>query len=59
MKRYAEILGSGLDFVRVDLYLVKSKVYFGELTNYPTSGRAIIKPKEWDLKLGNYWNINY
>jgi FkbM family methyltransferase len=59
MKRYAEILGSELDFVRVDLYLVKSQIYFGELTNYPMSGRAIIKPKEWDVKLGNYWNINY
>ena len=39
-------------FVRVDLYEIEGKVYFGELTFYPASGLGFFEPKEWDLKLG-------
>lgn len=36
----AEELAQGTDFVRVDLYLVGEKIYFSELTNYPSGGRG-------------------
>lgn len=37
MIRYAEIISTDFDFVRVDLYDTGEKVYFGELTFTPNS----------------------
>ncbi len=39
-------------FVRVDLYCVDEKEYFGELTFYPASGIGEFTPKEWSMRLG-------
>lgn len=36
----------------MDLYSVNSKIYFSELTFFPTSGCTPFEPKEWDYKLG-------
>lgn len=38
MLRIAETLSQGFDFVRVDLYNVDGRVYFGELTFTPANG---------------------
>lgn len=38
MFRIAGILSEGFPYVRVDLYNVAGKIYFGELTFYPASG---------------------
>ncbi len=54
MKRIAEILSKDLIHVRIDLYYVKNKIFFGEITFYDGSGFSKIEPKEWDLKLGSY-----
>ena len=35
---YAEKLAKGFPFVRVDLYIVGNKIYFGELTFTPSAG---------------------
>lgn len=40
-------------FVRIDLYAVKEKVYFGEITFYPASGFGVFTPNNWDEKLGD------
>lgn len=48
----AEILSDGINFVRVDLYLLKNKIYFGELTNYPLNGFVPFKPEELEQKMG-------
>lgn len=48
----AEKLSYGFKFLRVDLYNVKGKIYFGELTFYPAAGVGVFVPKEWDEKLG-------
>ena len=53
MLNIAERLASNLKFVRVDLYNIQGKIYFGELTFYPASGNGTFFPSEWDLKLGN------
>lgn len=49
----AEHLSGGFKFLRVDLYNVKGKIYFGELTFYPASGMGAFVPEEWDEKLGS------
>lgn len=51
----AERLSRGFDFLRVDLYTVEGRIYFGELTNYPAAGRTRIRPRAMDLKLGTFW----
>jgi hypothetical protein len=52
--RSAEILGDGLDFLRVDLYDA-GRVYFGELTVYPNAGGKAFVPRTWDRHLGELW----
>ena len=53
MKRLAEILSARIPHVRVDLYEVEGKVYFGEFTFFIGSGLLHLEPEEWDLKLGD------
>lgn len=53
MIKVAEKLSKNIPFVRVDLYDVNNKVYFGELTFYPSSGFEGFNPEEWDIKLGD------
>lgn len=48
----AEKLSKGFKFLRVDLYNVPGKIYFGELTFYPASGLGPFVPEEWDYKIG-------
>lgn len=53
----AEKLGNDFDFVRVDLYTINKKVFFGELTHYPMSGSSLPMPRERDIEFGKYWNL--
>lgn len=46
----AETLANDFPFVRVDLYSVSGKVYFGELTFYPWSGYVQFLPDKWDFE---------
>ena len=46
-------LAVGMPFVRVDLYEIKGKVYFGELTLYPGCGFEEFRPDEWDKIIGS------
>lgn len=39
-------------FVRIDLYNVRGKIYFGEITFFPATGIGKFRPVEWDLRLG-------
>lgn len=57
MEEIVDILCKGFDHVRVDLYIVKDKVYFGEMTFTNGSGYGKIMPKEWDVKIGDLWNL--
>lgn len=52
MKDVARKLSQGLPHVRVDLYNVNGKIYFGELTFFHWSGMTPFVPQEWDYKLG-------
>lgn len=53
--RVAEALAADIDFVRVDLYWVSGRVYFGEMTFYPGAIRTEFKPREFDEELGSVW----
>lgn len=58
MKRLASQLSKDFPFVRVDLYNVGGKIYFGELTFYPSSGYGKFKPETFDFELGTRF-INF
>lgn len=45
-------LSCGIPFLRVDLYVINEKIYFGEMTFYPASGLGAFTPDEWDYNLG-------
>ncbi|MBQ1783464.1 MAG: glycosyltransferase [Gammaproteobacteria bacterium] len=49
----AKTLSAGFPFVRVDLYNVSGKPYFGELTFYHASGYQKIMPVSFRIELGN------
>lgn len=51
----ARKLSADFDYVRVDLYNVESKIFFGELTFCPWGGLTKFKPFEWDEKWGKLW----
>ena len=51
---YAKKLSKGFPFVRVDLYIIDGKVYFGELTFTPSAGQDNGRLPEADRVLGTY-----
>lgn len=55
MLEIAHQLSSDFPFVRVDLYNVDNKIYFGELTFYPWTGYVQFTPDEFDFELGRYF----
>lgn len=60
MIRVAEVLCEGFSHVRVDLYNVDGKIYFGEMTFTSGNGYSIIYPHSKNLQLGNLWTLkNY
>lgn len=52
MKQLCRQLSEGIPFVRVDLYVVGDKVYFGEMTFFPASGLGVFEPEVWQEKIG-------
>lgn len=39
--------------LRVDLYVINHKIYFGELTFFHDSGCCKFNPPEWDKRFGD------
>ena len=52
MIEIASILAKGFPAVRVDLYVVEDKIYFGELTFFPWSGYVVFDPDQFDFEAG-------
>ena len=48
----ARKLSSGFSFVRLDMYNINEKIYFGEMTFTSGSGIEKIQPEEYDIFLG-------
>lgn len=57
MVKTAKILSEDFPFVRVDLYYINQKVYFGELTFYPWSGYVQFNPDNFDFTLGRLFSL--
>jgi hypothetical protein len=58
MLKVAELLSNGFPEVRVDLYNVAGKIYFGELTFYDGSGYMQFSPDSFDFKMGELFDIS-
>lgn len=57
MIEVAKKLSKGFRHVRVDLYNINGKIYFGELTFFHFCGTEPFEPNEWDLKFGSYLKL--
>lgn len=57
MKQAAKKLSQGIPHVRIDLYSVDDKVYFGEFTFFDSSGFEKFTPNEWDEIFGSWMNL--
>lgn len=54
----ARTLSENIPFLRVDLYNLNGRIYFGELTFFPGSGFGKFTPDQWDYKLGELIQLN-
>lgn len=57
MKEISKSLCAGHPFVRIDLYDIDNKAYFGEITFFPASGMGNFTPAIWNYKLGEMLNL--
>lgn len=57
MLGYAKKLSSKFIHVRVDFYIVNSKIYFGELTFTDSAGFDKFSPREFDVMMGDWMNL--
>ena len=55
----AETLSKEFTFIRIDLYNLSGRIYFGEMTFYPASGLGPFTSPEWNLKMGDLIKIPY
>ena len=53
MKSLAETLSQGMEFVRIDLYEIGGRVYFGEFTFFHGGGFYLFHPAHWEIDLGD------
>ena len=58
MVKMAETLSKEFPFVRVDLYNINGKIYFGEMTFTPAKGTLILDDDRCDFEMGEWLNIN-
>ena len=59
MLEIASCLSERMDHLRVDLYLIGEKIFFGEMTLYYGSGFMCFEPKDFDLEMGSWWKQPY
>lgn len=57
MKELSEVLSNEHSHLRVDLYEINGRIYFGELTFFHFSGLVPFNPIEWDNKFGEWINL--
>ena len=56
MVKIAEKLSEDFPYARVDLYNIKGRIVFGEITFYPWSGYVQFTPDEFDFELGSFFS---
>lgn len=58
MVKIAENLAKKFPFVRVDLYNINGKIYFGEMTFTPAKGTLILDDDKCDFEMGKWLDIS-
>ena len=58
MKTIAERLSKGFPHVRVDLYNINGRVFFGEMTFYHHGGYAPFHPEKWNRVFGDWIDLS-
>ena len=58
MKQIAAKLSSGIRFVRIDLYELNGRIYFGEYTFFHGGGFRRCEPESWERKLGDWIDLS-
>ena len=58
MKEIAARLSQGMRQVRIDLYEINGKLYFGEYTFFSGGGFQIYKPEKWELQMGDWIDLS-
>lgn len=53
MKCIVKVLCKGFKQIRIDMFEIDGKVYFGEYTIFSGGGFELFKPDEWEIKLGD------
>lgn len=59
MVSIARLLSNGYPHVRVDLYNIDGKIYFGEMTFFHWGGFALIEPQSFSFELGRLIEKGY
>jgi hypothetical protein len=57
MIQLSELLASSMRHVRIDWFIVRDKLYFGEITLYEASGFDHFDNKEDDYLLGSWIDL--
>ena len=57
MKEIAAKLSQGMRQVRIDLYELNGRIYFGEYTFFHGGGFQLFYPEEWERRLGDWIDI--
>lgn len=57
MLKIVKKLSEGLNYVRVDLYNIKGRIYFSELTFFDGSGFDKFNPEKWDYIFGEWLEL--
>lgn len=53
----AEKISADIPFLRVDLYNVEERIYFGETTFFPAGGLGKFLPEDYDEKIGKMLDL--
>jgi hypothetical protein len=51
------LLSAGFPFLRVDLYSIEGRIYFGELTFYPDNGKVPFRPEAYNRFFGDLMHL--
>lgn len=57
MLEVASVLSSPFSYVRVDLYVIKNNIFFGELTFHHGAGYEEFKPTELEIQMGEWLKL--
>jgi len=58
MVKIAQKLSEDFDYIRVDLYNINGRIYFGELTQTHGNGTEDFEPVSIDREWGDLWNLD-